>query len=88
MKISKIELIPIKAERGLIAFANVTLDESLFIGSIGVHTKLDRSGYRLTYPTKKVGSIHITICHPITPELSKLIEEKIIAKVEELFALN
>jgi stage V sporulation protein G len=36
---------------------------------------LDGSGFRLTYPTKRAGNEDRTIFHPITPELSKAIEQ-------------
>ena len=85
MKITKIELIPIKAQSGLVAFANLVFDEVFFVGSIGIHKKLHGTGYRLTFPTKKVGMVHISLFHPMTPALSKYIEEKITARAEELF---
>jgi DNA-binding cell septation regulator SpoVG len=85
MRISKIELIPIKAQQGLMAFASLVLEDSIFLGSIGVHKKLDGSGYRLTYPTKKAGPANIILYHPITSDLSKRIEEMIVAKAKELF---
>ncbi len=87
MEISKIELIPIKSQQGLIAFANIVIENSIFLGSIGVHKRLDGSGYRLTYPTKKVGATNIVLCHPVNPSLSRKIEEMVLRKVEELFSL-
>lgn len=86
MEINKIELIPIKSQSGLVAFAHLIIDNCFFIGSIGVHRKLDGSGYRLTYPTKKAGEAHIPLFHPTTPELSKKIEKEISNKAEQLFS--
>ena len=86
MKITEIQIIPIKANNGLIAFGSVLLDNSLFLGSIGIHKKLDGSGYRITYPTKKIGDKDINIFHPINKEASKFIEDEIIKKVSKLFA--
>lgn len=85
MKINRIELIPINAQQGLIAFASIILDNSIFLGSIGVHKCLREPGYRLTYPTKKIGTTHMALYHPITPFLSKHIEEAIGEKAAELF---
>jgi len=85
MKITEVQIIPIKANNGLIAFGNVLLDDSLFLGSIGIHKKLDGNGYRITYPTKKIGEKNINIFHPINKKTSKLIEDEIIRKVERLF---
>ncbi len=39
MKITKIEIVPIKPNQGLIGFANIILENQLFIGSIGIHPK-------------------------------------------------
>lgn len=86
MKITEVQIIPIKANNGLIAFGSVLFDNCLFLGSIGIHKKLDGSGYRITYPTKKISEKDINIFHPINKEVSKLIEDEIIKKVNRLFA--
>jgi len=52
---------------------------------VGVYTRLNGSGYRITYPTKKIGNRDINIYHPINRETSKAIEEAIISKVKEIF---
>lgn len=86
MKITEVQIIPIKANNGLIAFGSVLFDDCMFLGSIGIHKKLDGSGYRITYPTKKIGEKDINIFHPINKEVSKLIEDEITKKVNRLFA--
>lgn len=83
-KISEVQVMPIKARDGLIGFASLVLNDQLFIGSIGIHSKLDNSGYRLTYPTKVVGKIGIHVYHPITRELSSEIERTIFNKFKEV----
>jgi stage V sporulation protein G len=84
-KITEVEIIPIKPINGLIGFASVVIDDRLYIGSIGIYRKLDNLDYRITYPTKKVGTKNINICHPITRELGWMIEAAIIKKASELF---
>jgi len=84
MKITEIQITPIKPKNGLIAFASVILENSLYLGSIGVYTRLDGSGYRITYPTKKIGNKDINIYHPINKKTSKLIEKAIINETERL----
>ena len=81
MKITDIQITPIKPKNGLVAFASITLENNLYLGFIGIHTKLDRSGYRITYPTKKVGEKSLNIFYPLNRETSKMIEEAIIEKV-------
>ncbi|MFA6376980.1 MAG: septation protein SpoVG family protein [Candidatus Paceibacterota bacterium] len=84
MKITEIQIRPIKPKDGLVAFASVLFDDCLFLGSIGIHTKLDGFGYRLTYPTKKIGDRDMNIYHPTSKETSTAIEKEIIAKAEEI----
>jgi stage V sporulation protein G len=62
----------------------VLFDGCLYLGSIGIHKKLDGSGYRITYPTKKIGDKDINIYHPVNRETSKLIEDEIIARVKQM----
>ena len=84
MKITEIQILPIKANNGLVAFASCVLDGNIYLGSIGIHKKLDRSGFRLTYPTKKVADKDFHIFHPINRQASEEIEEAIILKAEEI----
>jgi len=84
MKITEVQIIPIKPNNGLVAFASVVVENSLYLGSLGVYTRLDGSGYRITYPTKKIGEKNINIYHPINKETSKAIEEAIISKAEKI----
>jgi len=84
MKITEIQIIPIKPREGLVAFASIVVENSLYLGSLGVYTRLDGSGYRITYPTKKIGEKNINIYHPINKETSKAIEEAIISEAEKI----
>ena len=84
MKLTEIQIQPIKPRDGLIAFASVVVDDSLYLGSIGIHKKLDGSGYRLTYPTKFVGSKSFNIFHPIKSKLSLAIEEAVLNKFKKV----
>lgn len=85
MKITETQIIPIKPKDGLVAFASVVLENCLYLGSIGVYTKINGTGYRITYPTKKIGEKDINIYHPINKELSKEIEKAIFEKLEKIF---
>ena len=84
MKITEVQIIPIKPNNGLVAFASVVVENSLYVGSLGVYTRLNGSGYRITYPTKKIGDKDINIYHPINKETSKAIEEAIIPEAEKI----
>jgi stage V sporulation protein G len=87
MAVKKVEIVPIKPQDGLLAFASVEIDDRLYIGSIGIHKRRDGRGFRITFPTRKVGDHQLTICHPITPTLSKEIESAITSKAEEVLGL-
>ena len=84
MKITEIQIIPIKPKDSLVAIASVVADNSLYLGSVGVFTRLNGLGYRITYPTKKIGGKNINIYHPINKETSRMIEEAIISKAKEI----
>jgi len=88
MKTTEIQIIPIKPRYGLITFASIVLENSLYLGSIGIYTRLNGAGYRITYPTKKIGNRNINIYHPINTKMSKAIEEAIISKVIEIIECN
>jgi len=84
MKITEIQIIPIKPRDGLVVFASIVVENSLYLGSLGVYIRIDGSGYRITYPTKKIGNKNINIYHPINKETSKAIEEAIISEAEKI----
>lgn len=83
MSISEIQIIPIKPQNGLVAFASFVLDSNLYLGSVGILTRPE-GGYRLLYPTKKVGMRNINIFHPINKEFAQSIEKEVISKFEDV----
>lgn len=85
MVVSEVNITPVKPTDGLVAFASCVIDGQLYLGSLGIHQRLDGTGYRITYPTKKVGSRQLNFYHPLTKEAGKLIEQAIVAKCNELF---
>lgn len=83
-QVTEVQFISIKARNGLIGFGSCVFDDKLYLGGIGIHTRLDGSGLRITYPTKKVGAVNMPLYHPTSEEVGILIEEAITAKVESL----
>ncbi len=83
LKISEIQIIPIKPRDGLVAFTSFVLDNNLYLGSIGILTRPE-GGYRLVYPTKKVGLRNINIFHPINKSFAESIEKEVISKFEDV----
>ncbi|MEK7527917.1 MAG: septation protein SpoVG family protein [Patescibacteria group bacterium] len=82
-RLSEIQIIPIKPQNGLVAFASFVLDESLYLGSIGIMTR-PQGGYRLVYPTKKVAERSLNIFYPISREFALAIENEIVRQFEEV----
>lgn len=87
LQITEIQIALIKPKDGLIGFANVVLDDAVFLSSIGIHQKLDGSGYRLTYPTRRAGNgQQMHLFHPIRKEISKRLEAAIFNKLKDVMS--
>lgn len=86
--ITEVQITPVKAKDGLVAFASVVLDGKFYLGSIAVHQKLDGNGLRLTYPTKRVGDRDFHFFHPIKRESSLEVEEAIFSKFKKVMTHN
>lgn len=82
-KLSEVQIIPIKPQNGLVAFASLVLDNNLYLGSIGIITR-PNGGYRLVYPTKKVVDRNLNIFYPINKEFAQLVEDEVIKQLEEV----
>ncbi len=81
--ISEIQVIPIKANNGLVAFCSFVLYEAIYCSSVGIYTR-PHGGYRLVYPTKIINQTNLNIFHPINSQIGKLIEQEVSKKVEKL----
>ena len=82
-RLSEIQIIPIKPQNGLVAFASFVLDGSLYLGSIGIVTR-PQGGYRLVYPTKKVAEKNLNIFYPINREFALAIENEVVKQFEDV----
>ena len=80
-----VRITPVTPQGGLRAFASLVVNGNLYLGSIAIHEKLDGSGLRLTYPTKKAGINDRTIFHPLTPDLSRAIERVLFDEYRKRF---
>lgn len=86
LTISEIQIIPIKPNNGLIAFASFIVNESLFISSVAVYTRLNNpESYRLVYPSKLVGNNQTNILYPLKKEVGEYIENEVSRAVNNLF---
>jgi len=87
-EISEVQITIIKPNNGLVGFASLLLDRKLYLSSIGIHQKLDGSGYRLTYPNRKVGMQSLDVYHPVNRELGLAIETAVISRFKEVMSKN
>ena len=83
LNLSEIQIIPVKAQDGLVAFVSFVIDNHLYLGSVGIITRPE-GGYRLLYPSKKVGARNINIFHPINKDFAESIEKEVISKLEDV----
>lgn len=83
MRISEINIVPIKPRDGLVAFASFVIDGSLYCGSVGIMTQ-PFGGYRLVYPTKRVGDKQYDIFHPINHGAGSLLQKVVVAEYEKI----
>lgn len=84
MIVTEVNIAPIKPRDGLVAFASCVINNDMFCGSIAVYVRPDGS-YRILYPAKKMNDSDLSIYHPINRSASKMIEEAICKKCEEIF---
>ena len=82
MKITEVKIEIVKPNNGIVAFASIVINDSIYLGSIAVYKKLNAQGYRVLYPKKGA----FDIFHPITKEASNLIEEAIFNKLEDVMS--
>lgn len=81
--LSEVQIIPIREQDGLVAFASLVLDGDVYLGGIGIYTRPE-GGYRLTYPTRKAGTMSYPVYNPINRAVAQEFEQKVIGKYEEV----
>ena len=80
IKITEVQIEFIKPNNGMVGFASVLINDSIFLSSIAIHKKLNAEGYRITYPNKG----QFSIFYPINKEVSRQIEEAIFEKLNDV----
>jgi DNA-binding cell septation regulator SpoVG len=86
MQVTEVDIALVKLKNGLIAFASVVLDNQLYLSGIAIHSKLGSSGYRLTYPTRNVGTTQFNLFHPIRKPVGLTIERAIVEKMKNVLS--
>jgi DNA-binding cell septation regulator SpoVG len=83
VKISEVQIAPVKPQGGLVAFASFVLENALYCGSVAILTR-PNGGFRLLYPTKPVAGQQVDVFHPISGDAGKQIERAVLNKYEEV----
>jgi DNA-binding cell septation regulator SpoVG len=81
--ISEIEIIAVKPQNGLVAFASFVINNAVYCGSVGVMSR-PNGDYRLLYPTKVVAGRQLDVFHPISKETGQQIHDAVITKFEDV----
>ncbi len=86
LRISEIQIIPLKPKEGLVAFASCVVNKALYIGNIAIYTSPStQEGFRLVYPVKTLpNGKEINCVHPINKEAGEAILKEIIRKFREV----
>lgn len=82
--VSEVNITLIKPYNGMIGFATLLWGGCIYLSSIGIHQKLNGSGYRLTYPTRKAGAQNIGLFHPTTRAASAAIEQAVFKRLNDV----
>ncbi len=53
--ITNVQIVPVKPQNGLVAFASFVYADAFYVASVGIYTR-PSGGFRLTYPTRKSAS--------------------------------
>ena len=82
LKISEINILPLRNQNGLIAFCSCVINNQFYVGNIAVYTSpKSPSGFRLVFPNKKLASGQVVDCfHPINKEAEELVTSAIVKK--------
>lgn len=85
VNVQEIQIHFINGEGGLIGFASCVIDGRWFISNLGIYTRADGSGYRITYPTKILkNNQSLQLFNPITKEAGSCIESAVTAAIKDL----
>jgi len=84
--ITEIEVIPIRPQNGLVAFASCAISNAFYVGNIAIYTAPNcLFGYRLVFPTKKLASGKQVACfYPFKKDVEEVVTKAIVGKYVEL----
>lgn len=85
IKLTEIQIVPVKPKDGLIAFVSFVMNESFFIGDVAIYSRIDQQGYRLVYPAKTLfNGLKINCFKPINKPVADEIERQVLGEFGKL----
>ncbi len=84
MNITKVQIRKITPKEGLVGFASFVIEDSLYIGNVGVFSRLNKDNFRLIFPEKKVNDKKIPIFYPLTTDFYYTLENMVNEKIKEI----
>jgi stage V sporulation protein G len=81
-EIAEVNILPVKPQNGLVAFASLVINNRLYVGNIAVYTSpTAKDGFRLVYPEKVLpNGKRINCVYPITQEAGEVITKAVIER--------
>ncbi len=88
IRISDIEIVPVKPRSGLVGFCSFVLNDSIYIGDVAIHTCLNNSeDYRLVYPQRTLmNGKKVNCVHPVNRKVGEAIQKAVAAKYRSLLS--
>ena len=86
ISVSEIQIVPVKALNGLVAFASAVINNQFYLGNIAIYSApSSKDGFRLVFPNKKLASGRVVDCfHPISKAAGEIVTEAIVCCYKEL----
>lgn len=87
INLSEIEIIPVKPQKGLLAFCSFIINNAFCVSGVGIRARIDGSGYHLSYPLKILpNGKQIGLFYPINRMVGQEIEDQVTKAFLELQA--
>ena len=88
LDIDEINILPVKPQNGLVAFASIVINNQIYIGNIAIYTSPTvEQGFRLVYPDKMLpNGKRINCVHPISREAGESIKQAVIKHYLDLMS--
>ena len=85
IKLTEIQIVPVKPNNGLVAFVSFVISESFFVGDVAIYSRIDQHGYRLVYPAKTLfNGLKINCFKPINKPVADEIERQVLGEFGKL----